>query len=190
MEFDADVRLYSVGIHPWQVCGDMDNELKVLESKLLFSGCVAVGECGLDKKANIPIEQQLPVFEAQLRLAQQYQKPVIVHCVAAFQELIEVKQRLKIAVPMIVHGFSKKTELAQQLLNGGFYLSFGKQLLHREDYGKILNQIPDDRFFLETDGHEAGIEEVFRIAAKHKRTTVEQLAQITSDNTRRVFNIN
>jgi TatD DNase family protein len=52
---------------------------------------------------------QQSVFEQQLLLAQKYNKPAIIHCVAAFQEVIEIKNKLKITVPLIIHGFLKHT---------------------------------------------------------------------------------
>jgi TatD DNase family protein len=53
-------------------------------------------------------------------LAQKY-IPVVIHCVAAFQEVIETKKRLHISVPMIIHGFSKNEQTAKQLLDNGFH---------------------------------------------------------------------
>jgi TatD DNase family protein len=53
-----------------------------VETKLK-TNCLAVGECGLDKRIAIPIELQQLVFEKQLVLAQKYNKPVVLHCVAS-----------------------------------------------------------------------------------------------------------
>lgn len=138
-EFDVAIPHYSIGIHPWYIVEDrLSEDLAILESKLEFENCLAVGECGLDKRIEIPLTLQTQVFEKQLLLAEQYKKPVILHCVAAFQEVIEIKNALKITVPMIVHGFSKNQETAKQLLNNGFYVSFGKYFLRNPELESVL----------------------------------------------------
>ena len=146
-----------------------------------------MGECGLDKRRETPIEIQEEVLQAQLLLAEKHQMPVIIHCVAAFQELIALKQKLKITVPMVIHGFSKNEQLAQQLLKHGFYLSFGKYLIKTPELEAVFKNIPDNRFFLETDTIEEGIEQVYALAAKYKNTDVVTLQQIVTTNFNTVF---
>jgi TatD DNase family protein len=147
-QFDATIPFYSIGVHPWYITeNELDNDLKIIESKIILENCLAIGECGLDRRIDYPIEKQVIVFEKQLLLAKKYNKPVIVHCVAAFQELIEIKKRLQIQQPMILHGFSKNWETAQLLLKNGFYISFGKNLLQNEKMETVFNQMPNKRFF-------------------------------------------
>ena len=131
-DFDESIPYYSVGIHPWYIDEQgLDNDLALIESKLKEKNCLAIGECGLDKRIEMPFELQQLVFEKQLLLAQKYSKPVVIHCVAAFEEVIAIKKRSKITIPLIIHGFSKSEQLAKQLVNNGFYLSFGKYLLRK-----------------------------------------------------------
>ena len=191
LEFDAAIPHYSIGIHPWKIDeSSIDAELAIIESKLHFENCMAVGECGLDKRIETPIDLQVLVFEKQLRLAEKYKKPVVIHCVAAFQEVIEVRKRLKISVPMIIHGFSKSEGLAKQLLDSGFYLSFGKYLLRNPELETVFANVPNERFFLETDTIEEGIREVYALAAKYRNIELEELKQITENNFRKVFTHN
>lgn len=187
-EFDASIPHYSIGIHPWYIVEDrIEEDLAIIESKLTLENCLAIGECGLDKRIDVPFELQISVFEKQLLLAQAYKKPVIIHCVAAFQEVIDIKKRLKISVPMIIHGFSKNLETAQQLLNNGLYLSFGKYLLRNPELELVFKNVPDDRFFLETDTIEEGIREVYQLAAQYKNINVEMIKETVSLNFDRVF---
>ncbi|HSN48318.1 MAG TPA: TatD family hydrolase, partial [Flavobacterium sp.] len=110
-EFDASIPFYSIGIHPLFIDENrLEDDFKVVNEKLALPECLALGECGLDKRADTSFEIQQSVFEKQLAFAEKHQKSVVIHCVAAFQELIEIKNRLKISVPMIVHGYSKKVE--------------------------------------------------------------------------------
>ncbi|HEX8268865.1 MAG TPA: TatD family hydrolase [Flavobacterium sp.] len=186
--FDAAVENYSVGIHPWYIeIERVTLDMKFIEKKIQSKNCLAVGECGLDKRIEFPFDFQVEVFERQLRLAQQYRKPVIVHCVAAFQELVEIKNRLKIDVPMIVHGFAKKIDLAHQLLDNGFYLSFGKYLLRNPELESVFAAIPEDRFFLETDSIEESITEVYDRASNSRGITVGETKAIIARNFKAVF---
>ena len=187
-EFDAAIPHYSIGIHPWYIVEDrIDEDLAIIESKLTLENCLAIGECGLDKRIDAPFELQVSVFEKQLLLAEAFKRPVIIHCVAAFQEVIDIKKRLRISVPMIIHGFSKNREVAEQLLNNGLYLSFGKYLLRNPELESVFKNVPNDRFFLETDTIEEGIREVYQLAAKYKNTNVVTLKETVSLNFDRVF---
>lgn len=184
----VDVPHYSTGIHPWHIDIDkLDEHLAIIETRLQDPNCLALGECGLDKRIEIPLEIQVDVFEKQLLLAKKYKKPVILHLVAAFQELVEVKNRLQPGVPMIVHGFSKNAQVANQLLDNGFYLSFGKYLLRNPELGDVFAGVPDNRFFLETDTIEEGLEEVYKKAALARNINIDALAQIVSTNFKTVF---
>lgn len=179
---------FSIGIHPWYINeASWKEELQIIEDKIQHNNCLALGECGLDKRRDTPLELQLEVFEAQLLLAEKHNIPVIIHCVAAFQELIALKQKLNISVPMVIHGFSKSEELAQQLLKQGFYISFGKYLIKNPELEMVFKNIPNERFFLETDTIEEGIEQVYALAAKYKKIDVVTLQQIVTTNFNTVF---
>lgn len=187
-EFDASIPFYSIGIHPWYIAKDrIEADLKIIEEKLQTQNCLAIGECGLDKRIEIPLELQNSVFEKQLILAEKYKKPVVIHCVAAFQEVMAIKKRMKITVPMIVHGFSKNSQIAEQLIKEGFYLSFGKYLLRNPELKTVFQQIPNDRFFLETDTVEETIQEVYELASKYKSINHNELQGIISSNYKRAF---
>ncbi|TCN55347.1 TatD family deoxyribonuclease [Flavobacterium circumlabens] len=187
-EFDASIPFYSIGIHPWYIAEDkIDTDLKIIEEKLQNQNCLAIGECGLDKRIEIPLDLQTSVFEKQLILAEKYKKPVVIHCVAAFQEVIAIKKKRKITVPMIIHGFSKNSQLADQLIKEGFYISFGKYLLRNPELRTVFQQIPNDRFFLETDTVEETIQQVYDLASEYKNINYSALQDIISTNYKRVF---
>ena len=187
-EFDASLPNYSIGIHPLFINQDrLESDFEILEEKLQLAECLAVGECGLDKRSETAFEIQLDVLERQLLLAEKFQKPVVIHCVHAFQELVELKNKLKITTPILIHGFSKKEQLAKQLLDNGFYLSFGKNLLRNPELESVFVNTANNRFFLETDMIEEGIHEVYALAAKYKKITVTELQQIVSRNYDAVF---
>ena len=187
-EFDARIPFYSMGIHPLYIDENrLESDFQIVAEKLALTECLALGECGLDKRSETSFEIQLSVFERQLALAEKHQKPVVIHCVAAFQELIEIKKRLKICVPMIVHGFSKKIELAKQLIDNGIYVSFGKNLLRNPELESVFQNIPNDKFLLETDMVEEGIQVVYTLAAKYKELELSELQEIVNKNFNTVF---
>ncbi|MGO4771337.1 TatD family hydrolase [Flavobacterium sp. W22_SRS_FK3] len=187
-DFDASIPFYSIGIHPWYIVENrIDADLKIIGEKLKEHNCLAIGECGLDKRIEIPFEQQILVFEKQLYLAEKYKKPVVIHCVAAFQEVIEIKKKMKTSVPMIIHGFSKNSQIANQLIKEGFYISFGKYLLRNPDLKNVFQGIPNDKFFLETDTIDESINAVYDLASEYKELTIRDLKQVISSNFKNVF---
>lgn len=189
-EFDPQIPFYSIGIHPLFIDESrLESDFDIVNQKLKLPECLALGECGLDKRSETLFDLQIEVFEKQLLLADKYRKPVVIHCVAAFQELIGIKKRLQISVPMIVHGFSKNEQLAKQLIDNGFYFSFGKYLLRNQDLESVFKSIPNNRFFLETDTIEEGIEAVYELAAKYKNIELKDFKDILLDNYKRVFKI-
>jgi len=187
-EFDDAVPFYSIGIHPWYINeARLDSDLEMIERKLIQSGCLALGECGLDKRIEIPMQLQTTVFEKQILLAEKYRKPLVLHLVAAFDELIAIKKRMKISVPIVIHGFSKNRQLAQQLLDNGFYLSFGKYLLRNPELEEVFRMIPNDRFFLETDTIAETLAEVYHLASIYKSMDLTELKMQIESNWKNVF---
>jgi len=188
-EFDAAIPNYSIGIHPWHIVEDrIDADLEIIESKLKDEMCLAIGECGLDKRIEIPMALQQIVFEKQLALAEKYRKPVVIHCVAAFQEVIAIKKKMAISVPMVIHGFSKNKETAEQLIANGFYISFGKYLLRNPELELVFKSIPKEHLFLETDTIEEGIAAVYALAAKYRNIEMGEMMAIIKANFDTVFN--
>jgi TatD DNase family protein len=188
--FDATIPFYSIGIHPWYIKEErLDKDLKMIAEKLQLDNCLALGECGLDKRITVPMALQSAVFEKQIALAEKFQKPLVLHLVAAFDELIEIKNRLKITVPIIIHGFSKNEQVAKQLIANGFYLSFGKYLLQNPEMKAVFQSIPNDKFFLETDTMSQTLTEVYIVAAVIKGMSLEAMQELVAENWGRVFGI-
>jgi TatD DNase family protein len=189
-EFDEKITFYSIGIHPWYINEDrLSHDLQTIEQKLTLNNCLALGECGLDKRIEIPLETQIKVFKAQIFLAEKCQKPLVLHCVAAYQEIIQIKKELNVKVPLIIHGFSKNEPTAKQLLDNGFYLSFGKYLLRNQELKTVFQSVPNDRFFLETDTIEESLEEVYALAANYKNIEIEEIKENVASNFEKVFQL-
>ena len=187
-EFDASIPVYSIGIHPWYVDENrLETDLETIKQKLQLDKCLALGECGLDKRIEIPLELQISVFKQQLELVKETQKPIVLHCVAAYDEVIAIKKEMKMENPMIIHGFSKNEKVAQSLLKNGFYLSFGKYLLRNPDLEKVFTFAPENQILLETDTIEESIYQVYEKAAAIKGISVEEMKAIVFTNFSRIF---
>lgn len=187
-EFVADIPQYSIGIHPWYIEENrVESDLHFMEQKLQLPECWALGECGLDKRIDIPMVLQTEVFEKQIALAEKYHKPLVLHLVAAYQELIAIHKKRPIKVPVILHGFSKNEQTAKSLLDCGFYLSFGKYLLRNPELAAVFRSVPNDRFFLETDTIEETLMEVYDKASVIKALSLTELKNQVGLNWRKVF---
>ena len=187
-EFDASIPNYSIGIHPWYIDKNrLETDLEIIKEKLQLTGCLALGECGLDKRIEIPLDSQISVFKKQLELVKETQKPIVLHCVAAYDEVIAIKKEMKIENPMIIHGFSKNEQVAQTLFKNGFYLSFGKYLLRNPDLEKVFTFAPENQILLETDTIEESIYQVYEKAAVIKGISVEEMKAIVFSNFSKIF---
>ena len=187
-EFDTSIPNYSIGIHPWYIDEKrLEKDLEVINEKLQLPECLALGECGLDKRIEIPLDLQFSVFKKQLEIVKQTNKPIVLHCVAAYDEVITIKKEMKIENPMIIHGFSKNEQVAKSLLNNGFYLSFGKYLLRNPDLEKVFTFAPENQILLETDTIEESIYQVYKKAAFIKGISIEEMKAIIFNNFSRIF---
>ena len=139
--------LYSVGIHPWWT-DDAENLPLMLENlqKLAHNEqIVCLGECGFDRlRGNIAIQPEL--FAEHVRLSEALHKPLLIHCVRAYDMLLQACKNLPHNEDWIIHGFRGKESLAEQLLKAGFMLSYGTHF-SQEAY----DITPADRRFHETD---------------------------------------
>ena len=187
-EFDASIPNYSIGIHPWFIDENrLEKDLEIIKEKLQFTECLALGECGLDKRIEIPLDLQISVFKQQLELVKETQKPIVLHCVAAYDEVIAIKKEMKMENPMIIHGFSKNEQVAKSLLKNDFYLSFGKYLLRNPDLEKVFKFAPENQILLETDTIEESIYQVYEKAAAIKGISVDKMKAIVFTNFSRIF---
>jgi TatD DNase family protein len=93
---------------------------------------------------------------------------------------LKLKTDLQVTVPIVIHGFSKNQQVAKQLLDAGFYLSFGKYLLRNPELEAVFKFVPNEKFLLETDTCEETIESVYALAARYKELTLEEMQQVGS----------
>ncbi len=181
----------SMGVHPWYIHADTpDIQLASLRQYAALPNVIAIGECGLDKATDTDWQLQVSVFAAQIALANELNKPMIIHCVRAYDEVLQMLKDSRVAVPVIFHGFNKNIHLAERLLNAGYNLSFGAALLKEgSNAAKAIAHIPLERVFLETDDSAVPIEQVYETAAGWLKTGKDALILQLQNNFHRVFKI-
>jgi TatD DNase family protein len=188
-DFDAieTDSFYSVGLHPWFLANETwEKQFEVVKEKSRLQNVVAIGEAGLDKVTETGFELQQTVFSKHIQLANDVQKPLIVHCVRAHAEVIALLKQVPAQVPVIFHGFNKSKELAQQLISLGYYLSFGKGL-EKPGLQDVLAALPMGRIFLETDNSTASIQQIYAHAAAAFQIDEESLSLQLQKNAATVF---
>ena len=181
--------LVSIGLHPWYLHRSNPQEVLIsLHEYARHPHVIAIGECGLDLLIDVPLQEQELYFKEQIMIAESLQKPLIIHCVKAFNELIRIKKDMEVSVPMIIHGYNNNATIASQLLQHGFYLSFGKALLKKDSPAtQQIVACPANHLFLETDDADIGISRIFEAAAYYRQTSPEALKQQILQNFKRVF---
>lgn len=137
---------YSVGFHPWDTVGGAQPDMEYLRRMASDSRVVAVGEAGIDRLRGGDAAAQREAFRLQALLAEEVGKPLIIHCVRAWDDIIALHRELKPRVEWIIHGFRGGREQARQLLAAGFMLSLGERHAPgAEDF------IPEERRYRESD---------------------------------------
>jgi TatD DNase family protein len=176
-----------MGIHPWYIHpGHWENQLRSLRHKSTHPGILAIGECGLDKVCATPFSLQVQVFQAQVEWANTIGKPLMIHCVRAWEEVLALLEEANIRVPVLFHGYNKNTQLARRITGKGYYISLGKAL-QRPGIQDVLRVVPANRFFLETDDAELSIGEIYHLAAKALSIDHNSLALQIQKNAEVVF---
>lgn len=171
---------FSAGIHPDAATDDFEEKLNWLREISAHKNCVAIGECGLDGLIDVDEKLQQKAFLAQIEIANSLQKPLIIHCVKRFSQLLQFRKMAK--VPMIVHGYNKRKTIGDDLLIQGFCLSFGKSVLYNVNLQEFLKDFPTEKLFLETDSSDFEIKELYQKVADLKKISLEDLTQKIKEN--------
>jgi len=193
----------AVGVHPHDAKNFTDSDLDELKVMSAHPKAVAIGEIGLDYHYdNSPREAQKEVFKKQLCLAKELDMPVIIHSREATEDTLSI---LKEFTPKgVVHCFSGSVETAKTVLDMGMYISLGGPVTYKNAVKtvEVAAFVPIDKLLIETDcpylapvpyrgkrNSSLYIHATAEKIAEIKGMTVEELARITLDNTKRLFNI-
>jgi TatD DNase family protein len=182
---------FSTGLHPWYIeIQDYQRKMEIIRNWSKDISCLAIGETGLDRFSKADMELQMAILKQHVEIAEEVGKPLIIHCVRAFDELISIKKNSRSKVAWIVHGFNSKNQIAKKLIREGMKLSFGRDLAQVKSNAKrALEVIPDHDFFLETDDSYFSIQEIYSFAARIRNIALEDLMIMVQRNFEQTFTL-
>lgn len=192
----------ALGIHPEKAEEYTESDLKWIENNLSNIKAIAIGEIGLDyhyTKENK--DAQIKLLESELKLAETYQLPVIIHSREATEDTINTLKKFK--VKGIIHSFSGSLETAQIYIKMGYLLGINGVITFKNAKLKeVIKDIPLENIILETDSpyltpepyrgkrnEPARIYDIAQFISNLKEISIEELTRITNDNIKRIFDI-
>lgn len=144
------------GVHPWHIAEVPDNWQTELANLLKNNPRAWVGECGIDLLKNQDIAAQLAVLKPQISLANEFNRPLIIHAVKAdaiFTELFPL-----LPPRSIFHSFTGSAEWGEQIQRRGFFIGLNFSILRKKNAAQIVQSLDLSKIFLETDGpYQSGI---------------------------------
>lgn len=176
---------YSAGIHPWNIPSDHSQAIATLKQMATESNIVAIGECGLDKLCQTPFGLQTKIFEEHIKISEEVKKPLIIHCVKSYNQIVELKKEYKPTQPWIMHGFRGKPQTATMLINTGIILSIGEK--YNPDTVKAL---PIEKILIESDESSLSIEDIYQNIAQTRGISVEELKKEVENTHKSIFKQN
>ncbi|WP_427337722.1 TatD family hydrolase [Caloranaerobacter sp. DY30410] len=197
----------AVGIHPHDAKTMDEDTIEVLKSLLKKDKVIAVGEIGLDYHYDFsPRDIQKKWFREQIKLAKEFNLPIIVHDREAHKDVYDIlKEEQDGTLRGVLHCFSGSVEMAKEYIKMGFYISFAGPVTFKnaKTPKEVVKAIDINRILIETDSpyltphpHRGKRNEplyvryVAAMIAELKGMTIEEVARITAENTKRLFNIN
>lgn len=170
---------HSAGLHPWFLEPDLfEEDWDWVERESARPETVALGEAGLDRLQGPPLPFQEMVFLKHIRLAETRNKPLIVHCVRAWEELERLLRTQAPAIPVVVHGFQKNEDTMARLMPFNAFFSFGAAIFREGSTAeRTFRAVPPDRFFLETDDDQSPIQAIYSRAAALREMEEASLIQ-------------
>ena len=202
----------TVAVHPHDVGESRDNNnfdydkfLELAKNKKV----VGIGECGLDYEfCENDLEaqkKQQEVFMEHLKLAQETNKPIIIHSRRLFPEILEIVKKYP-KVKGVLHCYMGRWSYAEEYLKLGYYLSFTGLITYARDYDKVIKNCPLDRILIETDSPyltpepfrkkeeiirntPLNVELVAKKIAEIKGVSFEEVANQTTKNAQKLFNL-
>jgi len=192
-----------MGLHPCSVNGNYEKELEIIKTWLDKRRFKAIGEIGIDLYWDKTfIKEQELAFKQQIDWALEFNYPIVIHCRNAFDEIYAILSMYSSLPKGIFHCFSGNLDQAKQILSlGNFKLGIGGVVTFKNSgLDKIVEQLDINDLVLETDApylapvpyrgkrNESNyLPLIAQKIASLKNITVEEIAQITSNNALKLF---
>ena len=180
---------YTFGIHPWHLTkNSFQEQIDKVKVQSGHPNVIALGEAGFDRLRGPDQRLQQEAFEEQVIIAGERSKPLYIHCVRAWDELLASYKRMRPSKPWLIHGFRGKKELAMQLISKRMYISFWFEFIMRPESSELVRSLPVDHIFLETDGSGADIKAIYKKVAGDLGIDTEKLKEQIYSNYKMLFN--
>ena len=192
----------SVGRHPNASHGFDDADLAELRALAGHERCLAIGETGLDfYREGAPRADQQRAFEAQIGLARELGKPVVIHTREAEEETLSVLRELAAGVDVVMHCFSMPSRL-EECLDMGWWISFAGNVSYpaNGELAEASERVPSERLLLETDApyltpqpvrkqrnQPAFVAYTYEFVAERRGVSVDELARVVERNAASLF---
>lgn len=175
---------FSSGWHPCDIEKVSIKEIKCSLEKIIHNDrLIAIGECGLDRLSSTNWEKQLEVFNLHLQFARQYDKPLIIHCVKAYSDLLHILKKENFKGNFVLHGFNGNNQIVEKFMNYNAWFSFGKLLFNSNSKLKvIIKDIPPERLLFETDEADYSISDIYIRASELLNIPIDQLVERIKKN--------
>lgn len=173
---------FSISIHPWDIHKGYD--IARLEFYGAHPNCMAIGETGLDKLSG-DFQLQERIFLDHIEVAKRVKKPLILHCVKAFEECLMLLKQTEFLHGVVFHGFNKHPNLAGQLIKNGYYISLGAFFLKENpNFERFLIQSNFKGVLFETDNNTSiKIDELYQKAQQiHPNLDIRKTLTETFNN--------
>lgn len=181
-------QLFSAGLHPWHIGKvNPDECFQAIERSIEQKNMLLVGECGIDRSISTDFALQELYFKEQIYIAGEHNKPLIIHCVRAYSDILRLKKETKSNVPWIIHGYRGNQIITQSLIKHEFYFSVGEPLLNDKAKHDVLQIIPLKRLFFETDDHKISIGKIYLFAAQILKIDEKLLTEAIFNNFKIIF---
>ncbi|HEB01535.1 MAG TPA: TatD family deoxyribonuclease [Candidatus Portnoybacteria bacterium] len=194
----------AVGLHPIHV-DDEEFDSEKYQELAKSSKVVALGETGLDYKANSNKNHQKEVFRKHLELAEKLSRPVIVHCRQAHNDVLEILKsflREGHSLKGVMHCFSGDWSQAQEYFKLGFLISFTGLITFARDWDQLIEKAPLEKLMIETDcpfmtpephrgkrNEPVYVKYVAEKIAEIKKLDFEKVVQQTTQTAKNLFNL-
>lgn len=186
---------HCLGIHPWELQSPFNEEEVLLKfekfKSLSMPSLLGIGECGIDRrrKGIASIADQKKVLIWHMHWALKEKLPLIVHCVKAYSDLLQLLFETKYPGKILIHDFRGNRAEVDALLSYDIYFSFGKSLFQEDQkMANLFKQMPKKRLFLETDDQRGfSLEDIYQKSADLFEMEMGECEEIFLQNLQRFF---
>lgn len=194
----------TAGLHPSDAESDIENSLAVLDQQIKLDRVVALGEIGLDFFRRDDRERQMELFRALMDKSIGWGKPVVIHCRDAWSEIFSILEDYRGKIRGVLHCFTGGAEEAKKVVDLGLFVGFTGLITYKNNDHilEALEWLPMDRILVETDSpylapipvrgqvnEPANVRYTAEKIAEVKKLSFEEVARVTSENARSLFEI-